>query len=170
MQNLLLSLFVDGLMALLLVVTIFYCYKLNLRIRALQDGRSELADIIREFDESTKRAAQGIAEIHLATQRISENMQHKIDKANFLADDLQYLIERGNKLADKIDPSSASARQAATARQTVAAARPAPSAPVKEAPKAAETALAPSERRGLRMRSRAEQELMDVIKTSGNES
>ena len=52
MENTVLSLFVNGLMAALLLVTILYCWRLNNRIRILQDSRSELARIIREFNES----------------------------------------------------------------------------------------------------------------------
>jgi methyl-accepting chemotaxis protein len=103
MQNEILSVIMNGLMAGLLLATIIYCLKLNSRIRVLQDSKSELARIIREFDESTQRATQNINEIHAATMRISENIQHKIDKANYLADDLEMLLEKGNKMAGKVD-------------------------------------------------------------------
>lgn len=99
MAELILVTFLDGLMALLLVITAVYCWRLNKRIRVLQDSKSELAQIIQEFDISTQKATQSIAEIHEATSRIAENMQHKIDKANYVADDLQFMIEKGSKLA-----------------------------------------------------------------------
>jgi len=88
MTNVVLSLIMDLLMAGLLLATIVYCLKLNGRIKVLQDSKSELARIIREFDESTQRATDSIAELHKAANRINENMQHKIDKANYLANDL----------------------------------------------------------------------------------
>lgn len=103
MAQLVLSLFLDGMMVLLLVLTIYYCWRLNVRIRVLQDSKSELARIITQFDESTRRATRGVAEIHEVTSRIAENIQHKIDKANYLADDLQFMIEKGNKMAEKLD-------------------------------------------------------------------
>lgn len=169
MQNVVLGMFVNLLMAGLLVATIVYCLKLNKRIKALQDSKSELARIIREFDESTKRATQSINEIHAATMRISENIQHKIDRANYLADDLEMLIERGNKTAGKTDaaPSRpAPATGSAAPQRTLADIMPARSA---EAPKAASSAAkaefqeAAESRRPLRMRSRAEQELMSLL-------
>lgn len=101
--QLVLNLLLNGLMALLLIVTTVYCSRLNKRIKILQDSKSELAEIIRQFDESTQRATASISDIHNATSRIAENMQHKIDKANYLADDLQFMIEKGNKLADRMD-------------------------------------------------------------------
>ena len=82
MTELLLTLFLDGTMAILLLATIFYCGKLNKRIKILQDSKSELAEVIVEFDKATDRATASIAEIHKATSRLSENLQHKLDKAN----------------------------------------------------------------------------------------
>lgn len=157
-----LSLLVNSMMALLLLVTILYCWRLNKRIRVLQDSRSELAQIIREFNESTDRATQSIAEIHQATSRLSENIQHKIDRANYLATDLDMMIEKGSKLVGKpVEPSR-------PARSSEAA-RPSP----KEAELAAAqgnvsgvTPLADAPRRN-RPRSRAEQELMSVLNKEG---
>ncbi|MCI5049220.1 MAG: DUF6468 domain-containing protein [Rickettsiales bacterium] len=108
MVDVILKVFVDGMMALLLVLTIYYCWRLNLRIKVLQDSKSELAQVIQQFDESTKAATRGIAEIHKATTRIAENIQHKIDKANYIADDLQFMIEKGSKVADRMDGGIAS--------------------------------------------------------------
>ncbi len=162
MQNAFFSLLLDGLMAALLIATMVYCRRLNGRIKILQDSRSELARIIREFDESTQRATQSIADIHAATDRISDNIQHKIDKANFLADDLEYMIEKGQKLSGKVDPVST---------------RPAPS-PVASSlgmpsrtPAQPAAFLMPDEKeessvstpRGNRLRSRAEQEIMSAL-------
>lgn len=93
----------DVLVLLFLLVTIYVCHLLNKRIKSLQDGRSELAEIIAEFDMTTKRATQTIQELHSATERIAENIQHRIDKANFVADDLQFLIERAGKVMHQND-------------------------------------------------------------------
>ena len=184
MGNIVLSLFINGLMALLLLVTIIYCLRLNTRIRILQDSKSDLARIIREFDESTQRATQSIAEIHEATRRLSDNIQHKIDKANYLADDLQMLIERGGKLTGKSEPlpprHTAAPVSAAPAKPVeMPPSRPSrsPLAAMKEAiGAAAEAKQSPAAevetggaRRALRMRSKAEQELMQALGTK-NES
>jgi hypothetical protein len=164
MQNTIFSLVLDGLMAVLLVATMFYCRRLNTRIKVLQDGRSELARIIREFDESTQRATQSIADIHAAADRISDNMQHKIDKANFLADDLDYMIEKGQKLAGKLDPTAPPPGR--TARSETPAP---PAAAASRSPAAAFILPDEPEQRpvsslgGGRMRSRAEQEIMSAL-------
>ncbi len=151
MENVVLSILVNGIMAVMLLVTIMYCWRLNGRIKLLQDSKSELATIIREFDESTRRATDSIAEIHAATSRLSENIQHKIDKANFLASDLDYMIEKGAKLTGRPEPVMN------TPRPTAAPApRPAPQPTVSAAP---DTGAG----RRTRLRSRAEQELLQVL-------
>lgn len=163
MQNMVLSLIINFMMAGLLLATIVYCLKLNNRIRLLQDSKSDLARIIREFDESTQRATQSIAEIHQATARLSDNIQHKIDKANFLMTDLDYLIERGAKLTGKTE-------MVTPRPSTVTPLRPDPSAaarPATAAPRAVMEDVPPAEaqgaRKSLRMRSRAEQELLSAL-------
>ncbi len=212
MAQLVLQMLLDGLMALLLAITIAYCWRLNKRIQILQDSKSELAQIIRDFDQATQRATQSIGEIHKATSRIAENIQHKIDKANYLADDLQFMIEKGNKTADKMDAGISAGRNPRTAAANVSPARS--NAPVREAadsapmprrgepaseaarPKdtskeagrsmlesvlqraAGNKAAAPDARQsvedaannrqkrpGARLRSKAEQELFDALKT-----
>lgn len=192
MENIVLSLLVNGMMAVLLLVTIIFCSRLNSRIRILQDSKSELARIIREFNESTERATQSIADIHEATNRISENIQHKIDKANYLATDLELMIDKGQRITGvRVDaPASPAASAGPATRQggnrvmEQVAARTRREAPVAEAPLAAAagnvakaTPLAdPAETQARRLtpaqaarpRSRAEQELMSVLKTKND--
>jgi hypothetical protein len=164
MQNVILSLIINLMMAGLLLATMVYCLRLNARIKVLQDSKSELARIIREFDESTTRATESIVEIHKATTRISENIQHKIDKANFLANDLEYMIEKGNKLAGKVDPAPVRPARAPEPA-------PVPAARESASPLGAQRAeiqdITPgggaAAKRTPRMRSRAEQELMSML-------
>ena len=103
MNPAILSLLFDGTLALLLVITIGYCSKLSRRIRTLQDGRSELAEMITRFDKSTERATAAMAELQTVSKKITEGLQLKIDKANFLADDLAFLIEKSSKLATQLE-------------------------------------------------------------------
>ena len=153
-----LSLLVNVVMAGLLIATLVYCGRLNRRIRVLQDSRSELAKIIREFDESTQRATQSIAEIHHATQRLSDNIQHKIDKANFLANDLDMLIERGGKLVNpKADIRPAREPMRPPVAPSLADLEKVHQVDIKET-------APPAAMRPTRSRSRAEQDLMSVLK------
>lgn len=102
------SIILDGVMVLLLIATIVYCWQLNRRIKLLQDSKGELAQLIRKFDASTERASASIVELQMVSKRVSSNIKTKLEKANFIADDLAFMIEKGNKLADKMGTGIAS--------------------------------------------------------------
>lgn len=171
MENLVLSILVNGMMAALLFVTIVYCWRLNNRIRVLQDSKSELARIIKEFNDSTERATQSIKEIHEATDRISENIQHKIDKANFIVTDLDIMIERGSRLTGNTPMARGETPRpaAAPAAAPRAAERPARSeaaltAAAGNVGRAMPLGDAPEQRRPAnRQRSRAEQDILQAL-------
>ena len=102
-MSLLLNLLIVG----LLMSTISYCWILNKRIKILQDGKSELANLLQYFDESTARASETIMALQSASKKIGENIQNRIDKANYLMDDLAFMVEKGNRLADQLEANFA---------------------------------------------------------------
>ena len=113
----------------LLAATIAYCWLLNRRIKILQDSRGELAILLKHFDESTQRAAESIVALQTASKKIGENIQFRIDKANYLIEDLSFMIDKGNKLANQMEAGFAVNR----ARDRVLSEdKPAPSAPVQQ--------------------------------------
>lgn len=122
------NLLVNVVMIGLLCATIGYCWVLNRRIKVLQDSKSELAQLLRHFDESTERASESIIALQTASKKIGENIQMRIDKANYVLDDLSFMLEKGNRLANQIEAGIAVSR---------AKSRVAPSA-VAEAPAAEE--------------------------------
>ena len=109
------GLMLDVLIVLLLMVTIGYCWLLNRRIRVLQDSKSELAQLLKHFDESTQRASDSIIGLQSASKKIGENIQMRIEKANFLLDDLAFMIEKGHKLTNQMEAGVAVTRARARA-------------------------------------------------------
>jgi len=122
------NLMLNILIVVLLGVTIAYCWLLNRRIKILQDSRSELAQLLKHFDESTQRASESIIALQTASKKIGENIQFRIDKANYLLDDLSFMIEKGNKLANQMEAGLAVNR----ARSRVIAEQPPARPPVPE--------------------------------------
>lgn len=104
----------DIFIAALLLTTIVMCFKLNTRIRILQDGKSELRKLIDQFNEASAKASQNITDIHEATRKSVDSLQMKINKAQFLADDISFMIEKGNKLADKLESDISDSRKVET--------------------------------------------------------
>lgn len=103
MSVVVISLLLNIMIAGLLVANIAYCWVLNKRIKILQNGKSELANLLQYFDESTERASESIVALQSASKKIGESMQNKIDKANFLMEDLAFMVNKGNQLADSLD-------------------------------------------------------------------
>lgn len=97
------ELLINVALATLLLVTITYCYVLNKRIRVLQDGRGELARLLKHFDESTMRASDSIAVLQSTTKKTTEIIQAKLTNANRMIDDLEYVIDRAEKVADQLE-------------------------------------------------------------------
>ena len=107
MTGVIAKLLLDTLIIILLALTISYCWLLNRRIKILQDSKSELASLLKYFDESTQRASETIVALQAASKKINENIQSRIEKANYALDDLNFVIEKGSKLADQLEASLA---------------------------------------------------------------
>ncbi len=114
MSVLIAKLLIDSLMIVLLVATIFYCVMVNRRIRVLQDSREEFAQLITKFDETTKKAQESIDDLQRVGKKVNDSLNERLDKANFLADDLAFMIEKGNKVADKVDETVPKVKKSAS--------------------------------------------------------
>jgi hypothetical protein len=110
MTSLIINLLVNIIMAGLLAVTISYCWMLNRRIKILQDSKSELSQLLKHFDESTQRASESIIALQTASKKIGENIQLRIDKANYLLDDLAFMLEKGSRLSEQLEANLAVSR------------------------------------------------------------
>lgn len=189
--NILLNVLLVGLLS----ATILYCYVLNRRIQVLQDSKSELAALLKQFDESTVRASETIIAMQTASKKIGDNIQLKLDKANYLLDDLSYSIEKGTRLSSQIEASFAinraknkveerTAEESHALHVTPDAPEPVPeAAPAKQAGKRNAASIeallekvvsrkqqmqaaAPEPAAPAPARSRAEQDLIELIRAS----
>lgn len=97
------GLILDGLVALLLVVTVIYCYQLNSRLRALRSGQDGLKDLIRGLNEATERAQAGIAQLKISGDAAGKGLKESVTKARTLSDELSLMIEAGNNIADRLE-------------------------------------------------------------------
>ena len=135
MTGVIAKLLLDTLIIVLLALTISYCWLLNRRIKILQDSKSELAQLLKYFDESTQRASESIVALQAASKKIGENIQTRIEKANYAMDDLSFMIEKANKLADQLEASFAVSRARTRVTEQVGAQEQAePPQPVRHKP------------------------------------
>jgi hypothetical protein len=91
--------FMDVIVALLLVVTIGYAIRLNKRLGMLRRDKAELEKLAATFADSTVRADESLGRL----RSTADQMQQQITLAQRLHDDLVFLLNRGEKAADRLE-------------------------------------------------------------------
>lgn len=106
-----LSVFMDAVVVVLLGVTIFYCFMVDRRLRALRSGKDELKVVIEALGTSTDRAQESVVMLKNSGDAIEEQLGTRVRDARALSDELSLMIEAGNNLADRLEGSRPSARK-----------------------------------------------------------
>lgn len=96
------GLLLEALVAILLLVTVGYCFVLNRRLSALRDGRDELKGLIETLSSSVTHAQVSVHELKTLGKAADAELRQSIDKATALGDELTILVELGNNVADRI--------------------------------------------------------------------
>ncbi len=99
----LISFVVDGVVAVLLAVTIGYAIVLNRRLKAMKDEQAVMGRLISSLNQATAKAQEGIYELRSVAQTTEEGLKREINRARALTDELQLITEAGNNLAKKIE-------------------------------------------------------------------
>jgi hypothetical protein len=105
----------DGVLAMLLAVTIGYCALLYRRLGALRAAREEMQALAQQLGEVTARAEAGLDLLREAAEDASSKLAPRIERAKTLASDLDMLCHRAGKLADRLEPIKPAAKPAAKA-------------------------------------------------------
>lgn len=110
------GLILDGVMVILLALTIISVWVLAGRLKYLRDSRKEFETMIRHFDDATKRADSGIKALQTAASKTGEGLQQQLDRARSLRDELSIMIESADSLARRLENASASGKPAEAAK------------------------------------------------------
>ena len=94
---------VEVFVAVLLVVTVAYCFILNRRLSELRGAQGELQKIMTEFADATRVAETGLSDLRHAGAQIAGDLKAQVDDARALYDELKIMTESGNELADRIE-------------------------------------------------------------------
>lgn len=108
------SLIFDGIIAVLLGVTIFYCTLVNRRLGALRSGKDELKQVIEDLTVATTNAQMSIAHLKEAGREVVGTLEDDVRKGRALSDELSLMVEAGNNLANRLEGGRAQAAQAAS--------------------------------------------------------
>ncbi len=106
------DLILESLVAVLLAVTIGYCFVLNRRLAALRKGQGELQNVARILDEAAGKARIGVEQLRRASLSIADELSAKVTAGRALADELGMIVDSGNNLADRLTASVTPSRAA----------------------------------------------------------
>lgn len=106
------SLIFDGVIAVLLGVTIFYCTLLNRRLGDLRSSKDELKQVIEDLTVATTNAQMSIAHLKEAGREVVGTLEDDVRKGRALSDELSLMVEAGNNLANRLEGGRAQVAQA----------------------------------------------------------
>jgi len=107
------SLIMDGVVALLLVATIWFAVRLNSRLVMLRADGERLERLIAGLSAASHHAEEAVSDLRETAGLAGRQLQSAIDKAGPLLADLQFMTDKANSIADKLDESLRAQRSAA---------------------------------------------------------
>jgi methyl-accepting chemotaxis protein len=127
------TLIADGLVAVLLVATLFYVRRFSKQIAAIRDSRGEFEKLIADLTRSTDQAASHLHQFKATAEVVGKDLQVGVERtqkltADFgkMGDDLKLLAERADAAANRLEAVIAKGRHiAAVSAPAPAAAQPA---------------------------------------------
>jgi hypothetical protein len=147
------TLALDGLVAILLIVTIAVAVILDRRLAALRRDRNELAALSHVFEQAMAHADDGVARLKVST----EALLAIVNRSESLRDDLSFLIERAAGAADRLEAGIKMSRPKKEAWR--------PDSPLPSDAEPVDPTPRPSAARGngTKVRSSAERELLKAL-------
>lgn len=99
------GLILESLVAILLAVTIVYCFILNRRLTALRMSHTELSAAARVLHDATEKARYGIEQLRKTGASIAAELSEKTKSGRAIADELSVIVDSANNLADRLTES-----------------------------------------------------------------
>jgi Domain of unknown function (DUF6468) len=124
-----LTLALDGVLAVLLVLTLWLGWRLHSALRRLRDDGADFDRLTGAIDGATDRARAVLEELKRTVGAAGERLGGDIGQARRLLDDLRFLCERGERLADRLAGQIEAGRTAPPPPRANAAVRRPPDAP-----------------------------------------
>ncbi len=96
------GLIIEGLVAVLLVLTISYCMILNRRLTRLRNDEHSFKDTIAELIASTESAERAIAGLKMTVRESEEILAKRLRDSELICTDLQRELKRGEGVLSRI--------------------------------------------------------------------
>ncbi|MCA6103339.1 MULTISPECIES: DUF6468 domain-containing protein [Bradyrhizobium] len=128
-----LGLAIESLVAVLLMLTIGYCWLLNKRLQRLKADEHSLKATIAELITATEIAERAIGGLKHAVRDVNENLGNQLDAATQMSALLKNQLAEGDHVVRRLSKIAMAARPSEPAHAPAPAA--APAAPVAPAPR-----------------------------------
>ena len=92
----------EAIVAILLMVTVGYCFVLDRRLQALRSGREELQKVVEDLNGSIARAQTTILDLKANAGDTARILEDRVAKAQGLADELALMVQSGNSIAERL--------------------------------------------------------------------
>ncbi len=93
----------DGVVAILLAVTIGYCAFLYRRLAGLRAAKEDMAQLVVQLNTATGSAHSGILELKSGSKDLVASLQEEMSNARALIDELSVVNQSGQRLAERIE-------------------------------------------------------------------
>jgi hypothetical protein len=104
------GLMIEGLVAILLLLTIGYCIRLNKRLTHLKADEQTLKATISELITATEIAERAVAGLKLTVQECDQTLGQRLKYADLMAADLGRQVAAGDELLKKVAQIATAAR------------------------------------------------------------
>jgi hypothetical protein len=143
-----LGLAIESLVAVLLMLTIGYCWLLNKRLQRLKADEHSLKAVIAELITATEIAERAIGGLKHAVRDVNENLGNRLDAATQMSVLLKTQLAEGDHVVRRLSKIAQAARPPEPASAPAAPAAPAPRVSAARAVAAAAEAFSERRRAG----------------------
>jgi len=102
---------IDIIAIVLICVCIFYCKKLEVKIKYLKDNKNELVKLIKEFDLAILRAESGINELNKIGLETHKQINKAVENAKYLINDLNFASDMACNINKKVEQTVQEAKK-----------------------------------------------------------
>jgi len=99
----LVALFLNGIIAILLVATIFYVYRLTKTLDNFKEHRRELDSVIANLLSSIDQADRSVQTLKRTSAKEADDLEHLIGQAKALSDELKVINDAGESMAKRLE-------------------------------------------------------------------
>lgn len=101
-----LSIILDGLVLVLLTVTIVFAARLSLHLRDFRQSREGMDRVLRELADNIIRAERAVQGMRETAKDSGRDLQERINEARSLLDELDIMAQSGNSLAKRLEKTA----------------------------------------------------------------